>query len=120
MLDKKKSAAVKTATERRMIQPQASKTSKIAEPLQTAAASRAKEGATASSSTRQLGSFETGIRFLHARKLKEAREQFVEAATGPEFDVAQRARLHMAMCDRRLPQATVSLGSAEEYYNYGV
>jgi Flp pilus assembly protein TadD len=24
------------------------------------------------------------------------------------------------MCDRRLQQATVSLGSAEDYYNYGV
>jgi len=38
----------------------------------------------------------------------------------PERDVANRARLHLAMCDRRLQQTTVSLGSAEDYYNYGV
>jgi len=60
------------------------------------------------------------MRFFHARKFKEARERFAEAAGGPERDVAQRARLHIAMCDRRLQQAPVSLGSAEDYYNYGV
>ncbi|MCI0365693.1 MAG: hypothetical protein L0219_17670, partial [Phycisphaerales bacterium] len=51
---------------------------------------------------------------------QEAREHFQIAASGPECDVAQRARLHMAMCDRRLQQTTVSLRSADDYYNYGV
>jgi tetratricopeptide (TPR) repeat protein len=120
MPDKKKSAAVKTTTERRMPQSQVSQTPKTAEPHQAAAAARAKEAVTAPSAARQLASFEAGIRFLNARRLKEAREQFVDAAAGPERDVAQRARLHIAMCDRRLQQATVSLGSAEDYYNYGI
>ena len=125
MQDKKKSAAVKTTTERRMPQSQLSHTPKTAtpktaEPHQAAAAARAKETVAAPSATRQLASFEAGIRFLNARKLKEAREQFAQAAGGPECDVAQRARLHIAMCDRRLQQATVSLGSAEDYYNYGI
>ena len=58
---------------------------------------------------------------FHARKFKEARDLFEEAAAGPERDVAQRSRLHTAMCDRRLQQAPVlNLGSAEEHYNYGV
>ncbi|HXB72639.1 MAG TPA: tetratricopeptide repeat protein [Candidatus Acidoferrales bacterium] len=118
-----------------MTQPQVSKAAKTADPLRVVSPSRVTEtgtvpistvssstvpGSTGSGSTRQLGNFEAGIRFFHARKLKEAREQFVEAAAGPERDVAQRARLHMAMCDRRLQQATVSLGSAEDYYNYGI
>ena len=140
MLDKKKSAAAKATAERRMTQPQVSKAAKTANPLRVVSPSRVTEsgavpgstvpgsavssstasGSTVSSSARQLGNFEAGIRFFHARKLKEAREQFVEAAAGPERDVAQRAGLHMAMCDRRLQQATVSLGSAEDYYNYGI
>jgi len=103
-----------------MPQSQVSQTPKTAEPHQAAAAARAKEAVTAPSAARQLASFEAGIRFLNARRLKEAREQFVDAAAGPERDVAQRARLHIAMCDRRLQQATVSLGSAEDYYNYGI
>ena len=120
MLAKKKSAAVKATAERRMTQPQVSTTASTAVHLHAVSASRAAETVTVSSAARQLGSFEAGIRFFHARKFKEAREQLVEAAAGPECDVAQRARLHMAMCDGRLQQATVSLGSAEDYYNYGI
>lgn len=60
------------------------------------------------------------MKLFHARRLQEARDLFETTAAGPERDVAQRARLHIAMCDRRLQQATVNLHSAEDYYNYGV
>src|SRR5512141_1531151 len=68
----------------------------------------------------QLAAFEAGMRLFHARKLGEARAYFQQASAGPGSDVAQRAQLHRAMCDRRLDQPAVSFGSAEEYYNYGV
>jgi tetratricopeptide (TPR) repeat protein len=122
MPEKKKSTAVKTKnTERRMTPPQAPKSAKTAEPARAAGAPRPKDSAPPpQNGPRQLGSFEAGMKLFHARKLKDAREQFVEAAAGPESDVAQRARLHIAMCDRRLQKTTVLLGSAEDYYNYGV
>jgi len=60
------------------------------------------------------------MKLFHARKLSEARAFFQQASAGPGRDVAQRAQLHIAMCDRRLVQSAVSFGSAEEYYNYGV
>ena len=69
---------------------------------------------------KQRTAFEAAMKLFHARQLREAREQFVAAASGPERDVAQRARVHIAMCDRRLEQAPVNLLSAEDYYNYGV
>jgi tetratricopeptide (TPR) repeat protein len=72
------------------------------------------------SGQKQLATFESAMKLFHARKLREARELFRDAAEGPERDVAQRARLHIAMCDRRLEQAQVSMSSAEDYYNYGV
>jgi tetratricopeptide (TPR) repeat protein len=68
----------------------------------------------------QFTSFEAGMKRFHARQFKEARELFALAIRGPERDVGNRAQLHLAMCDRRLQQITVSLGSAEDYYNYGV
>ncbi len=68
----------------------------------------------------QLSNFEAAMKLFHARNFKEARHLFANAAEGPERDVAQRARLHIAMCDRRLEKATVSPGTAEECYNYGV
>jgi tetratricopeptide (TPR) repeat protein len=69
---------------------------------------------------KQLRSFESASKLFHSRKFKEARELFLEAADGPERDVAHRAQLHARMCDRRLQQPAVTLRTAEEFYNYGV
>ena len=68
----------------------------------------------------QLAAFEAASKLFHARQLAEARVLFQQAAEGAERDVAQRAQLHIAMCDRRLQPAAVSFGTAEEYYTYGV
>src|SRR5207248_11160488 len=69
---------------------------------------------------KQLATCESAMKRFRARHLGDARELFRNAAEGPERDVAQRARLHVASCDRRLEHAQVSMSSAEDYYNYGV
>jgi tetratricopeptide (TPR) repeat protein len=74
----------------------------------------------AASPQNQFALFESAMKLFHARQFKEARDLFAQAARGPERDVANRAQLHLAMCDRRLQQAVVNLGSVEDYYNYGV
>jgi tetratricopeptide (TPR) repeat protein len=120
MPDKKK--IVPKSTERRMTKPQVTKTSNPSE-LSRSTPSTRDTGAAAiqvSNSQNQLARFEAGMKLFHERKLQEARDHFRAAAEGPECDVAQRARLHLAMCDRRLQQVTVNLRSAEDYYNYGV
>jgi len=68
----------------------------------------------------QLGAFEAAMKFFHARQLREARALFLQAAAGTGRDIAQRANLHIAMCDRRLVQTVVTFGTAEECYNYGI
>jgi tetratricopeptide (TPR) repeat protein len=119
MPDNKKSPAAKI--DRRMSKPQGSKPTKTPDTTRIAAT---RDGAVAVAqpltAATQLSSFEAAMKLFHARKLQEARELFQTAAEGPERDVAQRAKLHIAMCDRRLQQATVALKSAEDYYNYGV
>ena len=120
MPEKKKITAAKN-TEKRMSKPPSSKPVK-GEPVRgvvsshtgTAAVTQPVKGAA------QLSNFEAGMKLFHARNLKEARELFRKAAEGPESDVANRARMHLAMCDQRLQEASVVLGSAEDYYNYGV
>jgi tetratricopeptide (TPR) repeat protein len=117
MPEKKKTLATKTInTESRMTKPQASKNVKPSDAVHKNDGSLA----AMSNGPKQLAVFEIAIKFFHARKLKEAKEMFEQAATGPERDVAQRARLHIAMCDRRIGVPAVELGSAEEHYNYGV
>jgi tetratricopeptide (TPR) repeat protein len=120
MPEKKKSSAPKTA--RRMVNPPASKMAGTSEPARAMADPRGAAAAVEQtlSSEKQLGNFEAAMKLFHARQLKEARELFLQAAEGPERDVANRAQLHAAMCDRRLQQAPVNLRSAEDYYTYGV
>jgi tetratricopeptide (TPR) repeat protein len=106
-----------------MSKPQAPKATNLPEPAKSARHAHSNAAATAvpaASSPNQFGSFEAAMKLFHARQFKEARNLFVQAAGGPERDVANRARLHIAMCERRLQQATVNLGSAEDNYNYGV
>jgi len=121
MAEKKKTTAARTP-ERRMTKPQASKPVKTPEPTRTTAPSRTGAAAVTqpNNAANQLSNFEAAMRQFHARNLKEARTLFQRATEGPERDVANRARLHIAMCDRRLQQATVNLGSPEDYYNYAV
>jgi len=112
MPEKKKIIAKKPAN-RRMTKPHAPLSVKSPEPVRAAAAPLG-------SGQKQLGSFEAAMKLFHARKMQQARELFEQATQGPERDVAQRSRLHIAMCDRRLGQESVSLRSAEDYYTYGI
>lgn len=101
--------------------PQGSRTPRVPEAGRVVA-SRSGAAAVAQplDSEKQFRSFETAMKLFHARNFREAREAFAAAADGPESDVANRARLHVAMCDRRLEQPAVEINSAEDHYNYGV
>jgi len=106
-----------------MSKPQAPKTATSNEPALSAPGASSNTGAAAAPAVNppsQLGSFEAAMKLFHARQLQEARELFVAATRGPERDIANRSRLHIAMCDRRLQQTVVTLGSVEDYYNYGI
>ncbi len=117
MPEKKKAAAAKNEG---MSKQPGSKSAKAGEPQRAVSREAAVAVEQPLANAKQLAAFEAAMKLFHARKLKEAREQFVLAEAGPERDVAQRAQLHIAMCDRRLVQAPVQLQSAEEHYNYGV
>jgi tetratricopeptide (TPR) repeat protein len=114
MADKNKSAADSRKPDRRMTKPQAPRNAR--NPA-TAPQSEARPAAPALT---QLAAFEAAMKRFHARQFSEARVLFQQAAAGAQRDVAQRAELHIAMCDRRLQQTAVSFGTAEECYNYGV
>ena len=114
MPDKKK-ATVSKMNERRLTNPETSKTQPAATGRSGAAAAPQ-----AGNSQDQFAAFEAAVRLFHARQFKEARELFLRAVPGPERDVAHRAQLHATMCERRLQQAPVSLRTAEDHYNYAI
>jgi tetratricopeptide (TPR) repeat protein len=102
-----------------MNKPQAPNPSKSPQPVRAQSTNAA--AAAAWDGQKQLAGFEAAMKQFHARNFKPARELFEQAAQGPERDVAQRAKLHISMCDRRLLRDDgISLASAEEYYTYGI
>ena len=118
MPEKKKVALTKT-TEGRLNSPESSKAARP-EPARSGGRSAAAAIPQPVSADRQLASFEAAMKLFHARKLQEALTHFQQAAEGPERDVAHRARLHVAMCERRLQQTALNLRTVEDYYNYGI
>jgi tetratricopeptide (TPR) repeat protein len=122
MAEKKKASAAKIV-EKGMTKPPASKPGKNSEPTRSASAASSTVAVSAPqklNSQKQLAAFESAMRLFHSRHLQQARDLFQQALDGPERDVAQRARLHIAMCDRRLRQDAPTLRSADDYYNYGI
>ncbi len=105
-----------------MSKPQAPKPAAPPEAVRTTGGSHEAAAVVAQplNAQKQLSSFEAAMKLFHARKMREARDLFETAEAGPERDVAQRARLHIAMCDRRLQQDGPPLRTPEDLYNYGI
>jgi tetratricopeptide (TPR) repeat protein len=118
----KPATTTEKTTDRLMNNPQPPKDPRTPQAPRLTVSSRSGAAAKAQavSAEKQLQNFEAASKLFHARKLPEARELFMEAAAGPERDVAHRAKLHASMCDRRLQQPSVNLRTAEDFYNYGV
>lgn len=73
-----------------------------------------------SASELQLKAYEQGVQLFSLRKLKDARERFMEAAKGPAHHISDKARSYAQVCERRMSTAEVKLSSAEDHFNYGV
>ena len=119
MAEKKKIVEGKAA-EKRMSKPQGPRPI-VPESNRTSGAAAAEPAAaTPTNAQTQLSNFEAAMKLFHARDFGKARTLFELSSGGPERDVSNRSKLHMAMCDRRLVQSKPALASAEEHYNYGV
>jgi tetratricopeptide (TPR) repeat protein len=123
MAEKKRIAETKIV-EKRTSKPQGTRpTVKPSEPTRSgarSAAAAAEAAAKPNSAQIQLGNFEAAMKLFHARNFREARALFEKTVAGPERDVANRAKLHMSMCDRRLEQSRPVLGNAEDHYHYRI
>jgi tetratricopeptide (TPR) repeat protein len=105
----------------RMTKGQAPKPVKSSDNIRAGGAATATAAAQNWNAQQQLAAFDKAVKLFHGRKFGEAREEFENTLRGPELDVAQRARLHITMCDSRLQkEQPPTLASAEDYYNYGV
>ena len=68
----------------------------------------------------QLAAFEAGVKLLHAREFRAAKERFRSARNGTDRVIAQKAETYIRMCDRRLEEPVMILKTPEEHYNYAI
>lgn len=68
-----------------------------------------------------LKQYADAMRYFNRQSFRRAHDLFARLVTGPSRELAERARVHLAMCEQRLRRAEpVRLRSAEEHYNYAV
>ena len=69
----------------------------------------------------QLKLYEEGMRYFGQQKFHKARQSFEKVTAGYGKELADRARVHLAVCDQRisrLPQP--NLRSADDHYHGGI
>ncbi len=70
---------------------------------------------------RQLQLYEEAMELVHKQKLDRASQLLEKVAAGPSKELADRARVHLRLCQRRLQKpATPVLRTADDYYHHGV
>ena len=69
----------------------------------------------------QLKQYEDALRYFQQQKFHKAKQELEKVVAGPSKELADRAGMHLRVCEQRiarLPQA--ALKSAEDYYQQGV
>ena len=79
-----------------------------------------REAAAVSAADEQMKRFEEAIKLFRSQNFAQAKVAFERAIEGPQREVAHNAKLHIAMCERRLQSENVNFATAEEHYDYGI
>ncbi len=80
----------------------------------------AREPESISAAEAQLRRYEEAYRLFRSQNFAQAKAAFERAIEGPQRELTHNARLHVAMCERRMQSAPVEFSTAEENYNYGI
>jgi len=67
-----------------------------------------------------LKNFTTAVRFFNDQHYAKAKELFEKLLDCPAREVAERARVHWRMCEKRLEPGPPTPKTTEDYYNLGV
>lgn len=68
-----------------------------------------------------LKAYEGAMRLFNKQNFRRAKEILEKVVVGPSRELAERARVHLAICEQRLQRpAPVHLRSANDHYHYAV
>lgn len=69
----------------------------------------------------QLKLYEEAVRYFQQQKLHKAKQALLKVQGGPSKELADRAAVHMRICEQRISRPpTPTLRTAEDHYHHGV
>ena len=69
----------------------------------------------------QLKQYEEALKHFQAQKFAKAKETLEDVVKGPSRELADRARVHLRICEQRISRAPAAVPkSAEDHYTQGV
>ena len=69
----------------------------------------------------QLKLYEEAVRYFQQQKLHKAKQSLLKVQTGPSKELADRALVHLRICEQRISRPpTATLRTAEDHYHQGV
>jgi tetratricopeptide (TPR) repeat protein len=69
---------------------------------------------------RQADYYDKAIKAFQSRHFQRALSLFEKAADGPNWTLADRARVHVAICTSQVKPTKIKLKTADEFYDYGI
>ncbi len=65
-------------------------------------------------------SYESGLKFMQERKFDRAKGMLQKVLEGPSRELADRAAVHLNICNRELGRSATTFKTPEEHYDYAV
>ncbi len=70
--------------------------------------------------TQAVQNYESGVRAMQEHKFDRARTILEKVLTGPSRELADRARMHLNICNQQLAKVSTNFKNLEEHYDYAV
>jgi|SRR5450631_1581689 len=70
--------------------------------------------------TQAVQNYEAGLRAVQEHKFDKARVHLLKVAAGPSKELADRAAIHISICDQHLDRTAAHFKNPEEHFDYAV
>ena len=70
--------------------------------------------------TQAVQNYETGLKLLQTQKFDKAKAALEKVLDGPSTELADRARMHINICNQQLAKTSTTFKTPEEQYDYAI
>jgi tetratricopeptide (TPR) repeat protein len=70
--------------------------------------------------TQAVQNYEAGLKLLQTQKFEKAKAALEKVLEGPSVELADRARMHINICNQQLAKSSTTFKTPEEQYDYAI